>query len=63
MRHVESPDGGVALLDAAEHAVTLNGVTPNGVYVNDPARGASWVSKKTFEAGYSSYLDAAVVLN
>ena len=47
----------------AEHAVTLNGVTPNGVYVNDPARGASWVSKKTFEAGYSSYLDAAVVLN
>jgi uncharacterized protein YvpB len=46
----------------AEHAIALVGVTPNGVYVNDPARGYYWISKARFQAGYASYLDMAVVL-
>ncbi|MFC1430750.1 C39 family peptidase [Streptacidiphilus sp. N1-3] len=46
----------------AEHAVTLVGVTPHGVYVNDPARGHYWISKAKFQAGYSTYHDMAVVV-
>ncbi|WP_370145634.1 C39 family peptidase [Streptacidiphilus sp. EB129] len=46
----------------AEHAVALIGVTKNGVYVNDPARGAYWIPKAKFEAGYSTYGDMAVVI-
>lgn len=46
----------------AEHAVALVGITPNGVYVNDPARGYYWISKAKFQAGYASYRDMAVVI-
>jgi uncharacterized protein YvpB len=47
----------------AEHALAVVGVTTNGVYVNDPARGASWISRKQFERGWSSYADMAVVVS
>jgi uncharacterized protein YvpB len=47
----------------AEHAVTLTGVTANGVWVNDPARGRHWIRKSTFEAGYATYHDMAVVVS
>ncbi|MEZ0067045.1 uncharacterized protein YvpB [Streptacidiphilus sp. MAP12-20] len=46
----------------AEHAIVLTGVTTNGVYVNDPARGSYWLRKSTFEAGYWTYHDMAVVI-
>jgi uncharacterized protein YvpB len=45
-----------------EHAVVLTGVTTNGVWVNDPARGHYWIKKTSFEAGYSTYNDMAVVI-
>lgn len=47
----------------AEHAITLTGVTPGGLEVNDPARGHYWISKTTFQAGYSTYRDMAVVVD
>jgi uncharacterized protein YvpB len=47
----------------AEHAVVVTGVTPYGVWINDPARGRYWKPKSTFEAGNSSYGDIAVVVS
>lgn len=47
----------------AEHAITLVGVTANGVLVNDPARGHYWISKSRFRAGWSTYRDMAVVVD
>ena len=47
----------------AEHAIAVVGVTTNGVYVNDPARGAKWIPKKQFERGWSTYAHMAVVIS
>ncbi|WP_265565427.1 C39 family peptidase [Streptomyces hygroscopicus] len=47
----------------AEHAVVITGVTPNGVWINDPARGRYWKSKSSFEAGYSTYGHMAVIVS
>jgi len=46
-----------------EHTVTLVGVTSSSVYVYNPASGPQWVSKSTFEAGYSTYHQMAVVIS
>ena len=62
--HYRAYDGrSVPYAGPAEHAVTLSGVTPHGVYVEDPARGHYWITKTRFQAGYSAYQDMAVVLS
>ncbi len=47
-----------------EHAVTLVGVTPTSVLVNNPMREADWewVTKDDFEAAYRTFGDMAVIL-
>jgi uncharacterized protein YvpB len=45
-----------------EHTVTVVGVSGDSVYVFNPWFGPQWVSKATFEAGYATYHQMAVVL-
>jgi uncharacterized protein YvpB len=45
-----------------EHAVTIVGVTPTQVYVNNPDAGLEIISKSRFEASYATYNNMAVVL-
>jgi len=45
-----------------EHAVTLIGVTPDSVLVNDPWNGQASHSKAEFESAYATFNDMAVVL-
>lgn len=46
-----------------EHAVTVIGVNPSSVLVNDPWHGQMWISRGTFETAYAVFNDMAVVLN
>ena len=45
-----------------EHAVTLVGVQPTRVLINNPATGVEWIDKATFEAIYAIYDHMAVIL-
>jgi uncharacterized protein YvpB len=45
-----------------EHAVTIVGVDPSRVLVNNPWSGPEWVSKALFERIYLTYNQMAVVL-
>jgi uncharacterized protein YvpB len=47
----------------AEHAVTLLGVRPDSVWVNNPLTGLERISKPVFEVAYGVYGDMAVVLD
>ena len=44
----------------ASHVYTVVGVSPSSVLVNDPIRGQYWVSKASFQAGYSDFNEAIV---
>jgi uncharacterized protein YvpB len=46
-----------------EHAVTLAGVTPDSVLVNNPWSGQQWIAKSTFESAFASLHDMAVIVN
>jgi len=47
-----------------EHAVTMYGVTRGYVLVNNPWHGyRQWISKRRFEAAYSTFGNMAVVLS
>ena len=45
-----------------EHAVTVVGVQPNRVLINNPSTGVEWIDKGTFEAIYAIYDHMAVIL-
>jgi uncharacterized protein YvpB len=45
-----------------EHAVTLIGVRPDAVLVNDPWFGQAWHPKAQFESAYATFAQMAVVL-
>jgi len=45
-----------------EHAVTLVGVQPTRVLINNPSTGVEWIDKATFEAIYAIYDHMAVIL-
>ena len=45
-----------------EHSVTVSGVSPTSVLVNDPDAGRYWIPKSTFESVYQTYNQMAVVL-
>ena len=55
-------DGRTVRYSYAEHAVTLSGVSPTQVRVNDPLHGTQyWVSKATFETVWADFNNMAVV--
>jgi uncharacterized protein YvpB len=55
-------DGRTIRYTYAEHAVTLSGVSPSQVRVNDPLHGTQyWVSKATFETSWADFNNMAVV--
>ena len=54
---------GIPYSGAVEHAVTLVGVTPDSVLVDNPWTGQQWISKATFEASFATYHYMAVVLD
>jgi uncharacterized protein YvpB len=45
-----------------EHAVTVVGVQPTRVLINNPSTGVEWIDKPTFEAIYAIYDHMAVIL-
>jgi uncharacterized protein YvpB len=44
----------------ASHVYTAVGVSAGSVLINDPIRGQYWISKASFEAGYSDFNEAIV---
>ena len=44
----------------SSHVYTVVGVSPSEVLINDPIRGQYWLSKGSFEAGYSDFEEAIV---
>jgi len=55
-------DGATAWYSTLEHAVTLVGVSPDAVLVDDPARRLAWHSRAEFEAGFELLHRMAVIL-
>ena len=55
-------DGRTVRYSYAEHAVTLSGVSPTQVRVNDPLHGTQyWINKATFETSWADFNNMAVV--
>lgn len=46
-----------------EHAVTVVGVSPSQVLINNPWSGPEWIDRGTFEAAFAIYNRMAVILN
>jgi uncharacterized protein YvpB len=44
----------------ASHVYTAVGISPTHVLINDPIRGQFWITKASFEAGYSDFNEAIV---
>jgi uncharacterized protein YvpB len=55
-------DGAQVQYSLREHAVTVIGVTPTQVLLNDPWYGQRWHPRSEFEAAYRTFGDMAVVL-
>ncbi len=55
-------DGATVWYTLTEHAVTVIGVRPDAVLINDPWFGQSWHPKAQFEAAYRTFQDMAVVV-
>lgn len=55
-------DGSKVSYTLTEHAVTLVGVRPGAVLINDPWFGRAWHSMAQFESAYSTFGDMAVVV-
>jgi uncharacterized protein YvpB len=56
-------DGASVGYTLTEHAVTLIGVRPDAVLINDPWFGRAWHAKAQFESAYSTFDGMAVVLD
>jgi uncharacterized protein YvpB len=55
-------DGRMVRYSTAEHSVTLAGVSPTAVLVNDPFKDAQyWVSKSTFETSWADFNNMAIL--
>lgn len=46
-----------------EHAVTVTGVNPDSVLINDPYRGRIWMSKGAFEQAFAVFGNMAVTIS
>lgn len=55
-------DGATVWYTLTEHAVTIVGVRPGQVLINDPWFGQAWHSKAQFESAYATFDHMAVVV-
>jgi uncharacterized protein YvpB len=55
-------DGATVSYTLTEHAVTVIGVRPDAVLINDPWYGQHWHPKAQFEAAYATFQQMAVVI-
>ncbi|GAC1474921.1 MAG: hypothetical protein PVS2B1_20880 [Candidatus Dormibacteraceae bacterium] len=55
-------NGATVSYTLTEHAVTIAGVRPDAVLINDPWFGRQWHSKAQFEAAYATFEQMAVVV-
>jgi uncharacterized protein YvpB len=55
-------DGATVSYTLTEHAVTVIGVRPDAVLINDPWYGQRWHPKAQFEAAYATFQQMAVVI-
>jgi len=55
-------DGATVHYTLTEHAVTVIGVRPDAVLINDPWFGQAWHPKAQFESAYRTFANMAVVL-
>jgi uncharacterized protein YvpB len=55
-------DGATVWYTLTEHAVTIAGVRPGQVLINDPWFGQAWHSKAQFESAYATFNHMAVVI-
>jgi len=55
-------DGAAVSYTLTEHAVTVIGVRPDAVLINDPWFGQHWRSKAQFEAAYATFEQMAVII-
>jgi uncharacterized protein YvpB len=55
-------DGATVSYTLTEHAVTLIGVRPDAVLINDPWFGQHWHTKAQFEAAYATFQQMAVIV-
>lgn len=60
--HYTAYDGADVAYTLTEHAVTLIGVRPDAVLINDPWFGQAWHPKAQFESAYLTFDDMAVIL-
>jgi uncharacterized protein YvpB len=56
-------DGAAVSYTLTEHAVTVIGVRPDAVLINDPWFGQHWHPKMQFEAAYATFKQMAVVVS
>jgi uncharacterized protein YvpB len=56
-------DGSTVWYTLTEHAVTLIGVRPDAVLINDPWFGRAWHSKAQFASAFHTFEEMAVVLD
>ena len=62
LRRYAAYDGASVAYTLTEHAVTLIGVRPDAVLIDDPWFGRAWHPKAQFESGYATFAGMAVVL-
>jgi uncharacterized protein YvpB len=55
-------DGATVSYTLTEHAVTVIGVRPDAVLINDPWFGQHWHAKAQFEAAYATFQQMAVIV-
>jgi uncharacterized protein YvpB len=55
-------DGSTVWYTLTEHAVTVIGVRPDAVLINDPWFGQSWHPKAQFESAYQTFQNMAVII-
>jgi uncharacterized protein YvpB len=56
-------DGATVAYTLTEHAVTVIGVRPDAVLINDPWFGQHWHSKAQFEVAYATFEQMAVIVS
>lgn len=56
-------DGAAVEFTLTEHAVTIAGVRPGAVLIDDPWFGQAWRPKAQFESAYATFEDMAVVVS
>jgi predicted double-glycine peptidase len=62
LSHYVAFDGAKVSYTLTEHAVTVIGVRPDAVLINDPWFGRAWHPKAQFESAYRTFDGMAVIV-